>query len=231
MRGAALFVVGLAAGMLVLAGFLISTGRLNLNRPLPEPNTDVSKLGATKDGPLPAPPNPSTMAPPPAASAVPTDTQLKPGDVAAAPAPRISLPIAGLKRADIHDTFNDTRQGGKHEASDIMAPRGTPVLAVEEGNVVKLFTSKKGGLTVYQFDNSRTYCYYYAHLDKYAEGLKEGMLLRRGDKVGYVGSTGDAAANAPHLHLAILLLGPDKHWWENTTAIDPYPLLVAALGQ
>ena len=105
-----------------------------------------------------------------------------------------------------------------------MAPRGTPVLAVAEGNVVKLFNSKRGGLTVYQFDNSATWCYYYAHLDRYAPSLKEGTLLRKGDVLGYVGSTGDASPNAPHLHFAVFQLGPEKHWWQGT-AIDPLPLL------
>ena len=105
-----------------------------------------------------------------------------------------------------------------------MAPRGTEVLAVAQGNVVKLFTSKPGGLTVYQFDDSRSWCYYYAHLDHYAPGLKEGMLLRKGDVLGYVGSTGDASPDAPHLHFAVFELGPEKHWWQGT-AVDPLPLL------
>lgn len=169
---------------------------------------------------------------------MPLNTKLdeKPAPLAAAPEANITggigLPLAKLKREVIQDTFNDTRGGGggKHEAADIMAPRGTPVMAVVEGNVVKLFNSKKGGITVYQYDNAQKYCYYYAHLEKYAEGLKEGMLLRKGDTLGYVGSTGDAQANNPHLHFAILELGPDKHWYEHTTAVNPYPLLLHALA-
>jgi murein DD-endopeptidase MepM/ murein hydrolase activator NlpD len=105
-----------------------------------------------------------------------------------------------------------------------MASRGTPVLAVAEGNVAKLFTSKQGGLTVYQFDNTGNWCFYYAHLDRYAPGLKEGTLLRKGDTLGYVGTTGDAPPDAPHLHFAVFRLGPEKHWWQGT-AIDPLPLL------
>ena len=99
---------------------------------------------------------------------------------------------------------------------------GTPVMAVAQGNVVKLFNSKPGGLTVYQFDDSQTMCYYYAHLYHYAPGLTEGTLLRKGDVLGYVGSTGDASPNAPHLHFAIFRLGPEKQWWKGT-AIDPLP--------
>jgi murein DD-endopeptidase MepM/ murein hydrolase activator NlpD len=108
-----------------------------------------------------------------------------------------------------------------------MEPLNTPVLAVAEGNVAKLFTSKAGGLTVYQFDNSRQWCFYYAHLDHYAPGLKENTLLRKGDVLGYVGNTGDAAGGPPHLHFALFRLGPEQHWWQGT-AVNPYPLLVDA---
>jgi murein DD-endopeptidase MepM/ murein hydrolase activator NlpD len=125
---------------------------------------------------------------------------------------------------DLTDSFNQARAGHKHEALDIPAPRGTPVMGAAEGNIVKLFTSKQGGITVYQFDDSRTYCYYYAHLDRYASGLREGTLLRRGEVLGYVGTTGDASPDAPHLHFAVFKLGPEKKWWEGT-AVDPLPLL------
>ena len=97
-----------------------------------------------------------------------------------------------------------------------------------DGNVRKLFLSKPGGLTVYEFDLPEKFCYYYAHLDRYVEGLKEGQFLKRGDVLGYVGSTGNADPSTPHLHLAIFLLNPDKKWWQGTP-INPYPLLVKAL--
>jgi murein DD-endopeptidase MepM/ murein hydrolase activator NlpD len=135
----------------------------------------------------------------------------------------LAIPIAGVAVKDLTDTFNQARAGHKHEALDIPAPRGTPVMAAGEGNIVKLFTSKQGGLTVYQFDDSRTYSYYYAHLDRYAPGLREGTRLRRGEVLGYVGSTGNASPEAPHLHFAVFKLGPEKKWWEGT-AIDPLPL-------
>jgi murein DD-endopeptidase MepM/ murein hydrolase activator NlpD len=134
------------------------------------------------------------------------------------------MPIAGMNSASLTESFYDKRDGRTHEALDLPAPRGTPVLAVAEGNVAKLFTSKEGGLTVYQFDNSQKYCFYYAHLDHYQPGLKEGTLLRKGEVLGYVGSTGNADAKAPHLHLAVFELGPEKKWWEGKP-IDPLPLL------
>ena len=141
------------------------------------------------------------------------------------PAPGIAPPLAGMTRSDLLDTFHQKRDGRMHEAVDIMAPRGTPVHAVVSGTIRKLFTSKAGGLTVYQFDPDGIYCYYYAHLDRYADGLIEGMAVRRGDVIGYVGSTGNASPAAPHLHFAIFLLGPEKRWWEGK-AIDPYPILL-----
>jgi murein DD-endopeptidase MepM/ murein hydrolase activator NlpD len=135
------------------------------------------------------------------------------------------MPVA-VDRRDIHDTFSDVRSGGRsHEACDIMAPRGTPVKAMEDGVIKKLLISEMGGLTIYQFDREQIYCYFYAHLDRYVEGIREGMEVKRGDLIGYVGSTGNAAADAPHLHLAIFQLGPDKNWWQGTP-INPYPVLM-----
>ena len=139
----------------------------------------------------------------------------------------IALPIAGLKLENIQDTFNDLRGGTRrHEASDILSPRGTPVMAVDAGTLKKLFTSKQGGLTIYQFDPEETYCYYYAHLDRYAADLQEGAFVERGHVIGYVGTTGNAPANTPHLHFAIFKIGADKRWWQGTP-INPFPALVS----
>ena len=135
------------------------------------------------------------------------------------------IPVRGVSPVDLKDSFNELRGGTRrHNAIDIPAPRGTPVLAVDDGVVKKLFTSIPGGLTIYEFDGQQIYCYYYAHLDHYADGLMEGMLVRRGDILGYVGTTGDAPANTPHLHFEITKLGPDKHYWQGID-INPYPIL------
>ena len=143
------------------------------------------------------------------------------------PTGKLLLPLAGITAAQLSDTFDDTRGSDRqHEALDIMAPRGTPVLAVADGRIEKLFDSKQGGLTLYQFDGTNTLAYYYAHLDRYAPDIIEGRQLRRGEVIGYVGSTGNANPDAPHLHFAIFVLGPEKHWWEGT-AINPYPLFQA----
>lgn len=143
----------------------------------------------------------------------------------------LGLPIAGLKIDDLIDTFDQQRDSGerRHEATDILAPRGTPVVAVDDGFVKKLFTSVPGGLTVYQYEPGQRYCYYYAHLDRYAEGLKEGQSLRRGELIGYVGTSGNADPNTPHLHFAILGLGPSKEWWHDTTPVNAYPVFMGAM--
>jgi murein DD-endopeptidase MepM/ murein hydrolase activator NlpD len=123
-------------------------------------------------------------------------------------------------------TFDEARGGGKrrHEAMDILAPRGTPVLASVNGHIVKLFTSAAGGLTIYQFDEEERFCYYYAHLDAYAANLTEGQKVARGDVIGYVGTTGNAPPQTPHLHFAIFRLGAEKRWWEGDP-LDPITFL------
>lgn len=131
------------------------------------------------------------------------------------------IPVDGIPASALVSSFQDARSGHTHEAIDILAPRGTPALAVEDGKVAKLFTSDAGGLTVYQFDPSERYVYYYAHLDGYAPGLTEGAPLKRGDVIGYVGTTGNAPKNTPHLHFAISKLDADHRWWGGT-ALDPY---------
>jgi len=135
------------------------------------------------------------------------------------------IPVAGVLKNQLADTFNDARGGGRiHDAIDIMAPKGTRVLAVVDGKIAKLFNSKQGGLTIYQFDSTETHAYYYAHLDSYAPDVKEGDVIKRGDLLGYVGSSGNASPEAPHLHFAVFVLGPEKKWWQGT-AVNPYPLL------
>jgi peptidoglycan LD-endopeptidase LytH len=140
----------------------------------------------------------------------------------------LTPPIRGLALADLRDSFAELHGGQPHEAIDIPEPKGTPVRAVVSGTVRKLFLSKPGGNTIYQFDESEAYCYYYAHLDRYVEGLREGLRVQRGDVIGFVGSTGNADPRAPHLHFAIFELGPERHWWQGQ-ALNPYPFLAAAV--
>ena len=141
---------------------------------------------------------------------------------AALPAGALLLPVQGILPSQLQDTFTDSRSEGRsHDAIDIMAPHGTPVLAVTDGRVEKLFNSRQGGLTLYQFNHERTLAYYYAHLQSYANGIAEQQEIRRGDVLGYVGVTGNSNPDGPHLHFAIFELGPEKKWWKGTP-VNPY---------
>jgi peptidoglycan LD-endopeptidase LytH len=136
----------------------------------------------------------------------------------------LEIPVRGVEENELYDSFDDARGSRVHQAIDIMADRGTPVLAVEDGTIKKLFTSKAGGLTIYQFDPAESFCYYYAHLDSYAHNLREGTSVKKGDVVGYVGSTGNASKDAPHLHFAIFRLTNEKQWWKGEP-LNPYTIL------
>jgi len=172
---------------------------------------------------------PSLKETPPAVSPPPAQT------VAAAPAlsadpfedlrqRHLTLPVDGIKKEDLRDNFNEMRGSRRHEAIDVLAPRNTPVLAVEDGKIAKLFYSEAGGITIYQFDPTEKYVYYYAHLERYADDVREGRKVERGHVIGYVGTTGNAPRDTPHLHFAIFKMGDDKKWWQGT-AIDPYSVL------
>ena len=214
-------------------------------RAAPAVVSGTAPFGAAAPQPLPAPPVPAAGEP--AVAATLTDphealvdapvgntTQTTPpsrlpGETPALPlppgTPPLLVPVRGVQPRQLSDTFTQSRgEGRRHDAIDIMAPRGTPVLAVADGRIEKLFLSKPGGRTIYQFDPAGRVAYYYAHLDAYAPLLSEGTQVKRGQVIGYVGSTGNASPDAPHLHFAIFLLGPEKRWWEGT-AVNPYPLL------
>lgn len=137
------------------------------------------------------------------------------------------IPVVGVSANDLRDDFNQPRGGGRtHHALDILAPLGTPVVAAVDGTVRKLFTSRAGGLTIYQFDRDEARVYYYAHLDRYADGLREGNHVVQGAVIGYVGTTGNTGGT-PHLHFSVEELPPTKEWWKGS-AINPFPLLTAA---
>jgi murein DD-endopeptidase MepM/ murein hydrolase activator NlpD len=134
----------------------------------------------------------------------------------------LRVPIDGIDIESFKGGFAERRGGDRpHEAVDVLSPRNTPVHAVENGTIAKLFYSKAGGLTIYQFDPSSRFCYYYAHLERYADGLHDGQTITQGEVIGYVGTSGNAPANTPHLHFAVFELKGDRKWWQGT-ALDPY---------
>lgn len=208
MKGLLAFVLGGFCGAAGAAWFLGAAPS--------EPSAQVILLAHPRPAPPPAAPPQPDHAQAPASARTDPSTAPRPGP--------LMIPVAGVAASQLTGSFNERHGGERHEAIDIMAPRGTPVFAVEDGRIAKLFTSRPGGLTIYQFDPGETFAYYYAHLDRYAEGLAEGRQVRRGETIGYVGSTGNASPSAPHLHFSIFVLGPEKRWWQGT-AIDPYPLL------
>jgi murein DD-endopeptidase MepM/ murein hydrolase activator NlpD len=230
----AIFVVGTLFGAAVLGYYLFISQEEKIDL---QPYVVVPKRAApapvTPPAPdtqpaVPAPPSapaPGTPAEPvPPVSTAPA-TDESPAIALAAPPSTLMIPVANITANQLSDTYSQSRGAGQpHEAIDIMAPRGTKVLAAADGRVVKLFNSVPGGVTLYQFDSTDTYAYYYAHLDSYAPGMVEGRQLKRGELIGYVGSSGNASPAAPHLHFAVFQLGPEKRWWEGK-AINPYPLL------
>jgi murein DD-endopeptidase MepM/ murein hydrolase activator NlpD len=137
----------------------------------------------------------------------------------------LGIPLSGVAASALHDSYDEVRGGTRtHEALDIPAPRGTPVLSAARGRVLKLFNSKPGGLMVYATDSTEHFILMYGHLDAYQPGLAEGQPLRRGQQIGIVGTTGNAATNVPHLHFAIARSSDVKQWWKGTP-VNPYPLL------
>lgn len=198
--------------------------------------TSVSQRGQTR--PAEAAPSPE---PPAGESAMAADqdeeTAMQPAglDSSVTEVPDASsgrdlvVPVFNVRRSDLTDTFSDSRAGGSrlHEAIDIMAPRGTSVVAAAPGVVEKLFESDAGGLTIYVRSADRRTIHYYAHLDAYAPGLTEGQRVRRGQRLGTVGSSGNATEEAPHLHFAILQTTEEAEWWEPANAVNPYPLLTS----
>ena len=144
----------------------------------------------------------------------------------AEPGAPLAVPVAGVRRAELVDSWGQDRDGGdrRHNAIDIMAPGGTPVTAAAPGRVEKLFESAAGGTTAYVRSPDGAWSFYYAHLAGYAPGLAEGQAVRAGDPIGYVGDTGNAGAGNTHLHFAVSRMRDGEGWWQGQP-VNPYPLL------
>jgi peptidoglycan LD-endopeptidase LytH len=138
----------------------------------------------------------------------------------------MAIPVAGKTVRQLQDTFDEGRDGGRvHRALDILAARGTAVLAADSGRVLRVSENRLGGNTVYATDPLGRVVYYYAHLDAYQPGLVQGMTIARGDTLGFVGTTGNAPKDTPHLHFQVMRMPADGKYWDGE-AINPYPLFL-----
>ena len=191
--------------------------------PVPEYN-QVPPPGSQVPSPAPATYGPSTAAPSYQAKVA---YQPEPAEVNV-PAPSLVIPVQGVAPRQLTDTFTQARDSGArvHDAIDIMAPRGTPVLAAAAGTIEALHLSAAGGLTIYLRCDDRRFVLYYAHLDGYAAGLAAGQHVSQGQVIGTVGFTGNASETAPHLHFAVQQTTAAAKWYEPSTAVNPYPLLM-----
>jgi murein DD-endopeptidase MepM/ murein hydrolase activator NlpD len=164
-------------------------------------------------------PEPPSESPPPEAPLALTDEEylLERG---------LMVPVEGVRPEKVPDTYWQPRDGGArtHQAVDILAKRGTPVLSVDSGTVLRLTRSTLGGITIYSTDPARRFVFYYAHLDRYAEGLREGQAIAQGEVIGYVGTTGNAPKDTPHLHFQVMRFVDARTWW-NGPPLDPRPFL------
>ncbi len=169
-----------------------------------------------------APPNDPSMGLPPAD---PAPCSTDPSVENALSDKRLLIPVLGIVRSQLRDSFVQRRSGGRtHHAIDIMAPRNTPILAIEDGTIVKLTRNRLGGITLYQLDPTGNYAYYYAHLERYAPGLAVGEQVRRGQVIGFVGTSGNAPKHAPHLHFAIYRLPQERSGWLGQP-VNPFDIL------
>jgi murein DD-endopeptidase MepM/ murein hydrolase activator NlpD len=135
------------------------------------------------------------------------------------------IPVAGIRPEQLQDTYTQSRSEGRtHNAIDITAARNTPVLAATDGQIIRLFQSERGGITLYQLGTDNRTVYYYAHLERYADGITEKRFARRGEIIGYVGDSGNAGRDNCHLHFSIWLITDPKHFWDGEN-VNPYPLL------
>lgn len=218
---------GFVAGVFAMALIVWQFGSV-----LPTRQPAMTKVPSAVDGTAADPKEPETESPvletlaPPAGGASPevAAPTIGPPLSAELKGRVLIVPVEGIRRDQLSPQFDQARGERRHEAMDILAPTGTPVKAIEGGRIARLFFSKAGGITIYQFDPTEKFCYYYAHLDRYAAGLREGDQVTQGQVVGYVGISGNAPKNTPHLHFAVFRLNADKRWWEGVP-IDPYEIL------
>jgi len=211
-----------AAVALLAAAGLMTDWSLHAGLPVPVVKTTSAAGSATPRGVVDAPPPAAASTPAATGGASGTNDVAEEAAITALRRRGLRLPIDDADVEQLKGMFARTRDGSPpHEAVDIVAPRDTPIHAVDDGTIAKLFTSQAGGLTIYQFDPDQRFSYYYAHLERYAPGLADGQRVMRGDVIGFVGTSGNAPPDTPHLHFAISELDAAREWWSGRP-IDPY---------
>ena len=211
--------------------FGYSASQANLITPQVQGSPSSPIPAATPDSPAPLSPSPvestpeENLQPPATSDGSPSPTPAQSLDPSYVGRLHLAVPVLGVKPDQLIDTFKDARSEGRvHDAIDIPAPAGTPVIAVAEGEIIKLFESEKGGITIYQSSKDKKLIFYYAHLQRYAEGLAVGKTVWQGETIAYVGDTGNAGAGNYHLHFSLMVTNNPKRYWEGTN-VNPYPLL------
>jgi peptidoglycan LD-endopeptidase LytH len=209
------FLAGLRLGILVVLALLgASTWWRRTNVGEAKPPAAVPRIVAPAPAAVPAEDAPGAPA---------RVSAISDSDVERLRARKLFMPVEGFDLGRLRDGFHEPRSGHVHAAIDLLAPRGTRVRAVDDGVVRRLLVTGRGGISLYQFDSEGRYCYFYAHLERYVPFLSEGKPVRKGEVLGYVGNTGNAAGGAPHLHFAIFRLDDDAKWWSGTP-VNPFPL-------
>ena len=225
------------------SGFGNLVANFNQNQQVTGPGSNIPSSGSTSSisptlAPSPSETSPAISTPPPAETprapgaeqtpslekdqTLPKDEMLAGSFVGTL---KLIIPVVGIRPDQLLDTFTDARSEGRvHDAIDIPAPAGTPVVAAADGEIIKLFQSERGGTTIYQLSPDKKLVFYYAHLQRYADGLVAGKFVKQGEVIAYVGDTGNAGAGNYHLHFSISVIADPKRYWEGTN-INPYPLL------
>jgi peptidoglycan LD-endopeptidase LytH len=132
----------------------------------------------------------------------------------------IRMPVVGISTRQLDDSWHAPRDGGvrQHKGIDIFAPKGTEVVAVADGVISFIGDQRLGGHCIWLTTENGA-SFYYAHLDRWAAGLYEGMLVQSGDLLGYVGNSGNAISTPSHLHFGVN---------QNDEMVNPYPILTKA---
>lgn len=223
----ALLVLMAPAGMWLAVRYNVIPSRSDSARIDPVPTEATSTTPLTYPSPSPFPSASIAEATPTPEPSSSSELQTPQNPIANTFVGTVNLiiPVAGVRADQLLDTFDDARSEGRvHDAIDIPAPAGTPVLAATDGQILKLFQSERGGTTIYQLSSNQKLVFYYAHLQQYAPNITQGMTVRQGDVIAYVGDTGNAEPGNYHLHFSIAIVSDPKRYWEGTN-INPYPLL------